>query len=178
MNPIKVNSMCAGLSTALLVITTAILLTCARAHENDIQVELLTKDSSDGGKQYAVRLKNNSKEPITFQMLPDRGFGHSACTPGSLFATSVSSWNTGSRRWEPRDTFISGLKTSVKGDFVTDAFILQPGGSVCGGWWADSDNTKPGEELRMTVCTSFRVHSRCFTSPSFRVPSAQKKTLR
>lgn len=178
MNSIKLKSMSAVRRAALLMITAAILTSCLRAHQSHVQVELLTKDISGGGKQYALRLKNNSKEPITFQTLPDRGFGHSACTPGSVFATSISHWNADSRRWEPRDTFISGLKASVKGDLVTDTFILQPSGSLCAGWWADSDNAKPGEELRMMVCTSFRANSRCFTSPSFRLPRSEKKTVR
>lgn len=155
-------------------VTVFTLISCFGAKQDKIQTELLSKDIPDGGKQYAVRLKNYGKKPIYFEALPDGGFAHSACTYGSVFATSISSWNPNSKLWEPRDTFINGVKASSKGAFATHAFVLQPGDSLCAGWWADSDNVKAGEEIKMAVCTSFKAESRCFTSPSFRVDGKAK----
>lgn len=128
---------------ALFVITVPVLAQTLGCQRNEVQTELLTRNSSDVGKQYALSVKNNSKEPITFQAVPDIAFQHSSCTSGFIFSTSVTRWNSDNHRWEPIDTFISGFKASAKRNLSTKTFVLLPGRSLCGDWWADSDAAKP-----------------------------------
>lgn len=177
-NMTKLSDNAATRAAALLVIFIATVTTLLRGQQNEVQVKLTTKRMASGEQRYAALLINKGKRPIAFEALPDRGFAHSACTKGLLFAISISSWNHGSQMWEPRDTFVSGAKVSVKGDLSTGKFLLQPGRSLCAGWWSDFSNEKLGEELRITVCESFRTNSQCYSSPSFRPLERDEKTER
>jgi hypothetical protein len=136
---------------------------------SEIEAKIATK-KMDHSMAYGLVLVNKSSQPIRFDAIPDIAFQHWACTPGTIFATTVSHWSETNQRWEKHDTFVSGVETSGRKDYKTTAYELQPGRSLCAGWWLPDDAIRKLKgELKLTACTTFQEGSRCFESLPFRL---------
>lgn len=145
-------------------VTTLLLASCKS--NPVVKVELVSRPVDERSHEYAVVLKNNGRSPIIFEALPDAGYMHEACTPNTLLPMRILRRNDRDDRWEPRDTGVSGTKTSFKASPVPSArnVTVPPGATICAGWWHDYDAVKPTDTVRFVVCTSFAPTAQCFFS--------------
>ena len=145
---------------------------------SEIATKIVTQKMYDA-MAYGLVLTNKGSKPIRFDAVPDTAFQHWACTPGTIVATTASYWSETNRQWEKLDTFISAVETSGRRDYKATAYELQPGSSLCAGWWLPDDSIrKLKSELKLTACTSFREGSRCFESHPFHLAPSSSQSRR
>lgn len=134
--------------------------------------EVLATHRVDGSIWYALVLKNDTQSSVTFEAVPDIAFTHSACMDSKIFPVTV--WRQAHGKWKPIKTFISGVEVSKLKPTRVQNLILQPGSSLCAGWWVPSHKKiKSSDLLKISVCTSFNERARCFDSEPFSIKTSQ-----